>query len=48
MSGDVIKIKSLKVFAHHGVFEEEKQKGQNFYINANLYSDLAKAGRKDD
>ena len=48
MSGDVIRIKSLKVFAHHGVFEDEKQKGQNFYINANLYSDLAKAGRKDD
>lgn len=45
---DVIKIENLKVFAHHGVFEEEKRKGQNFYVNARLFSDLKKAGISDD
>lgn len=44
---DVIKIENLKVFAYHGVFEEEKQKGQDFYINAKLVSNLKKAGMSD-
>ena len=29
---DCIKITNLKVFAYHGVFEEEKRDGQDFYI----------------
>ena len=44
---DVIKIENLKIFAYHGVFEEEKQKGQEFYVNAKLVSDLKKAGLTD-
>ncbi len=44
---DVIKIENLKVFAHHGVFEEEKRNGQDFYVNAGLVSDLKKAGMSD-
>ncbi len=32
----VIRIRELEVFAHHGVYEEETEKGQRFYINAEL------------
>ncbi len=45
---DCIKIENLEVFAHHGVFEEETIQGQNFYINATLYTDTRKAGLTDD
>ena len=44
---DIIKIENLKIYAYHGVFEEEKQKGQDFYINAKLVSNLKKAGMTD-
>ena len=44
---DKIKIENLEVFAHHGVFAEEKENGQYFYINALLKTDLKKAGRTD-
>ena len=44
---DVIRIENLKVFAYHGVFEEEKQNGQDFYVNAKLISNLKKAGMTD-
>lgn len=32
----LIRIRELKVFANHGVFEQETEEGQNFYINAEL------------
>ena len=44
---DVIKIEDLEIFAHHGVFEDEKKNGQKFYMNAWLYCDLKKAGMSD-
>ena len=45
---DQIKIKNLKIFAHHGVYEQEKEQGQNFIVNAVLHVDMEKAGRSDD
>lgn len=45
---DKIKIENLEIFAHHGVFAEEKQNGQNFYVNATLHTDLRPAGLNDD
>ena len=39
----LIKIEELEVFANHGVYEEETEKGQKFYINADLYL-TSKAG----
>ncbi|MBR4027771.1 MAG: dihydroneopterin aldolase, partial [Lachnospiraceae bacterium] len=45
---DFIKITNLKIFAYHGVLEEEKQIGQDFYINAKLYLDLKSAGKSDN
>ena len=44
---DKIIIENLKVFAHHGVFEEEKRDGQDFYVNAKLVTELKKAGMSD-
>ena len=44
---DEIRIDNLEIFAHHGVFPEEKEKGQLFYVNAVLYGSLQEAGRKD-
>ena len=36
---DKIKITDLKIFAHHGVYEEETRNGQDFYVNAVMYLD---------
>ena len=44
---DEIIISGLKVFAWHGVYEEEQQKGQNFVINARLRLDTTNAGVSD-
>ena len=45
---DQIFIKGLEVFAKHGVYKEEQEKGQKFLVNAILYFDTAKAGRSDE
>lgn len=45
---DRIMIENLKVFAYHGVYPEENEKGQNFYVNAILETDTRKAGVSDD
>lgn len=45
---DEIIIENLKVYAYHGVYKEENEKGQNFYVNAILYTDMRKAGREDN
>lgn len=45
---DQIIIENLKVFAYHGVYPEENEKGQNFYVNAILETDTRRAGILDD
>lgn len=45
---DQIIIENLQVYAHHGVYREENEKGQNFYINAVLETDTRNAGTLDD
>ncbi len=45
---DKIIIKSLEIFAHHGVYDEEKDKGQRFVINAELSLATAFAGQSDN
>lgn len=44
---DEIRIEQLEVYAYHGVFPEEKRKGQTFLVNAVLYTDIRNAGRSD-
>ena len=45
---DEIRIEQLEVFAHHGVFKEEQEKGQIFQVNAILYTDIHRAGLEDN
>lgn len=45
---DIICIDNLEVYAYHGVYDEEKEKGQYFYVNAELYTNTRKAGMNDD
>ena len=45
---DMIEIKRLKIFAYHGVLDEEREQGQDFYISAKLYLDLRQASMADD
>ena len=44
---DEIRIENLQVYAYHGVYQEENEKGQNFYVNAVLYTDTARAVKED-
>ncbi len=45
---DEIRIEGLKVYAYHGVLEEERKKGQDFLINAVMKLSLQEAGVNDD
>ncbi len=44
---DRIIMKNLAFFGYHGVMEEEKTLGQKFFLDIEIYSDLAKAGKSD-
>lgn len=45
---DEIRIEDLEIFAHHGVYPEENEKGQPFIVRAVLYTDTRNAGREDN
>ena len=45
---DYIEIDKLKIFCNHGVYDEEKINGQNFYVSVKLYTDTAKAACNDE
>lgn len=42
-----IEIKDLEIFAHHGVYQEEHERGQTFYVSAGLWLDTWDAEHKD-
>lgn len=45
---DEIRIDNLEVYAYHGVFPEENEKGQPFFVNMVLYLDTREAGKQDE
>ncbi len=45
---DEIRIDNLQVYAYHGVFPEENEKGQPFFVNMVLYADTRAAGKEDE
>lgn len=45
---DEIRIDNLEVYAYHGVYPEENEAGQLFYVNAVLYTQTRKAGLSDE
>ena len=44
---DEIRIRGLRIFAHHGVFEEETRLGQMFVVNATLHTSTRQGGLAD-
>lgn len=48
MPSDKIRIEKIHTFGYHGVFPEEKENGQNFYITLTLSLDLKPAGTSDE
>lgn len=45
---DRIAIRGLRVFAHHGVLESERTRGQNFLIDVTVHLDTREAAAADD
>lgn len=45
---DVITLTGLVVRGRHGVFEQEKRRGQDFVIDVSVWMDLAPAAASDD
>jgi dihydroneopterin aldolase len=48
VSGPLIEIRGLRVFAHHGVLEQERRDGQTFVIDVALTCRPSAASRRDD
>lgn len=45
---DIISIRNLELYCYHGVLPEEKEKGQNFIVSLDLYTDVSQAAGGDD
>ena len=48
MSPDVLRLRNMRFFAHHGLFPEENKLGQHFEVDIELFGDLSAAGNSDD
>jgi dihydroneopterin aldolase len=44
---DSIRLSGLRVFARHGVLEQEQESGQTFVIDVELFLDLSRAAASD-
>jgi 7,8-dihydroneopterin aldolase/epimerase/oxygenase len=45
---DKIILTNMNFYAYHGVLQEEQEKGQNFFIDIEMYIDLKNAGISDN
>ena len=45
---DIIRLDNIDLFAYHGVAPEEREAGQQFTLEVELYTDITDAGRSDD
>jgi 7,8-dihydroneopterin aldolase/epimerase/oxygenase len=48
MTGDHITLTGLRAFGHHGVFEDERENGQEFILDVTIWVDFAAAASGDD
>lgn len=48
MTTDSITLTGLRVTAHHGVYDFERENGQEFVIDVTVWVDLARAAVSDD
>jgi len=45
---DVIRLDKIDLFAYHGVTPQERDAGQHFMLDIELYTDISAAGKSDD
>ena len=45
---DQIIVEDLQIYAYHGVYQQENEKGQNFFVSVFLDTDTRAAGMADD
>ncbi len=45
---DQIIVEDLQIYAYHGVYQQENEKGQNFYVSVILDTDTRAAGKADE
>lgn len=45
---DAITITGIRVHANHGVFDFERENGQEFIVDVTVFADLSDAGARDD
>ena len=45
---DQIIVEDLQIYAYHGVYQQENEKGQNFYVSVILDTDTRAAGMADE
>jgi len=48
VSGVLVEVRGLRVYAHHGVRDFERQRGQHFVIDVWLRCEPSRAGESDD
>jgi dihydroneopterin aldolase len=48
MTGDHLTLTGLRAFGHHGVFDEERENGQEFVLDVTVWLDFAAAAGSDD
>lgn len=46
-AADRIRVEKIRVFGRHGVFPEERERGQDFFVSLELELDLRRAGETD-
>lgn len=45
---DKIVLRDMKFYGYHGVFQEEREVGQNFIVSVEMFTDLMTAGLSDN
>ncbi|MCK4578906.1 MAG: dihydroneopterin aldolase [Candidatus Marinimicrobia bacterium] len=45
---DIIRLKNIAVFAHHGVQADERELGQRFFLDIEMALDLSTAAEQDE
>ncbi|MCK5075205.1 MAG: dihydroneopterin aldolase [Calditrichia bacterium] len=48
MHKDIIRLTNMSFYAHHGYYSAERELGQRFELDVELYKDLTKAIKTDD
>jgi len=48
MPADILRLRNMRFFAHHGLFPEENRLGQRFEVDLEIRGEFSAAGRDDD